>query len=282
VNEASVRVESQQAGTAQPTVISPPAAVKHRGVSRVVWQVGYVVALLALWEGAVRAFGVASYVLPAPIAVLVSLVEHHQLLLGASWLTLLEILAGFALGSLLGVVLASVIVSFEVTRYTLLPSLAAFQAVPKVAFAPLFIIWLGIGLEPRIAMATVFCLFPVVINTLAGLEKLEPEALELAQVIRASRWQTYFKLRLPHSLPFLFDGLKIAMPLAVVGAIIGEFTGGRGGLGSTMLIAAASLKTDLVFAAILVITLLAVALFELIGWVERWAIPWAPGVRERR
>jgi NitT/TauT family transport system permease protein len=263
-------------------VIAPVPAVRHRGLSRLAGQVVYVIALLACWEALVRGLRVASYVLPPPSAVVQAALDHYQLLLNNAGLTLVEIVLGFALGSLLGILLASIIASFELTRHTLLPSLAAFQAVPKVAFAPLFIIWLGVGVEPRIAMAMVFCVFPVVINMLAGLEKLEPEALELAAVIRASRWQTYVKLRLPHALPYLFDGLKIGMPLAVVGAIVGEFTGGRGGLGSTMLLAASNLKTDLVFAAIVVTTIMAVVLFELVGLVERRVVPWAPGVRARR
>jgi NitT/TauT family transport system permease protein len=231
--------------------------------------------VLGAWEVLVRALAIPDYLLPGPWAVFEAAVGRMGALASNTLVTVQEILVGFVLGAGLGLALAVAISLFALLGTVLLPTMVALQSVPKVALAPLMVVWLGIGMAPRIAMAALFCFFPVLINTLAGLTKVEPAMVELAKVLRATPWRRFRKIALPHALPYLFDGMKIAIPLAVVGAIVGEFTSGERGLGNLILVASSQVNTSLIFAGLFAITVVALILFEAIRILERIAIPWS-------
>jgi NitT/TauT family transport system permease protein len=152
--------------------------------------------------------------------------------------------------------------------------LVAFQAVPKVAIAPVLTVWFGIGLMPKFVMAFFIAFFPVVVNTLSGLTDVPMNMVELGQVMRASRMQVFWKIRAPHALPYIFDGAKIALPLAIIGAIIGEFVGAEYGLGNVILITSSQLNLALLFAALVILTVLSLILFALLVWAEKKIVWW--------
>ena len=231
------------------------------------------VAVLA-WDLAVRLFDIRPFILPPPLAVADVIIQDYPLLLHHGWVTLQEVLAGFALSVVVGVPLALGIVSWPLVERLVYPLLVGSQAVPKIAIAPLFIIWLGFGLAPKIIMAFLIAVFPVVVNTIVGLASTEIEKLYLAQSMGASRWQTFFKIRLPNALPGIFAGLKLAIILSVTGAVVGEFIGADRGLGRLIILANGNLDTARLFAAAAILTAMAIALFGIMHAVERVVVRW--------
>jgi NitT/TauT family transport system permease protein len=160
-----------------------------------------------------------------------------------------------------------------------MPYLVAFNAVPKVAFAPLIIIWLGLGIQSKIALSFLIAFFPIVVNTATGMYEIEPNLINLTRLMKAKKRQQFLKIRIPHSLPGMFDGFKIALPIAIIGAIVGEFVASREGLGHLIIAAGVQLNTELVFASILVIALGSVILYGLLAWVESKVLRWRPSAR---
>jgi NitT/TauT family transport system permease protein len=239
----------------------------------------YVVALLVVWEGSVRLSGIHSYLLPSATGVWTALVGAAPNLLPHVLVTIWETLAGFALSAVFGVLVAVLVVYSPALREVVMPTLVAFNAAPKVVLAPLLVIWLGLGIESKIAMAFLLSFFPVVVNTATGLAEVEPELVKLFQLMRASELQTFVKVRLPNALPSFIDGLKIALPIAMIGAVVGEFVGARKGLGYVILLAGANLNTELLFAVVLVIAALSVVLYEILVLFERRLLTWRPSAR---
>jgi NitT/TauT family transport system permease protein len=233
------------------------------------------VALAVLgWDLAVRLFAIRPFILPPPLAVAAVIVEEFPLLLRHGWVTLQEVLAGFALSVVVGVPLALGIVSSPLAERFVYPLLVGSQAVPKIAIAPLFIIWLGFGLAPKIIMAFLIAVFPVVVNTIVGLASTEIEKLYLARSMGATRWQTFFKIRLPNALPSIFAGLKLAIALAVTGAVVGEFIGADRGLGRLIILANGDLDTAELFAVVAILTAMAIVLFGVVQAIERFVVHW--------
>ncbi len=176
--------------------------------------------------------------------------------------------------------LAAVLIVYSpYVRSVLMPTMVGFNAMPKVVLAPLLVIWLGLGFESKVAMAFLLSFFPVVVNTTTGMADVEPELLHLLWLLRATELQTFLYVRLPNSLPAMFDGFKIALPISLIGAIVGAFVGSRQGLGYIVLLAGANLNTELVFAAVIVIAVLSIALFELLVVFERMLLKWRPSAR---
>ncbi len=226
-----------------------------------------------LWEAACRAFQVPSYLLPAPSRIFAALFGPVSFL-GDGLITLYETLLGFAAALVVGVLAASAVVVFPAIADIVMPLLLMAQLVPKVAIAPIMMIWLGYGLLPKIALAFLVSFFPIVINTASGLSSLEKELLDLAHSLEASRWQLFWKFRVPSALPLLFDGMKISITLAVIGAVISEFVGGSQGLGFLILMANQQLNTALAFASLLLMSLGGIVLYALVELAERILIPW--------
>jgi NitT/TauT family transport system permease protein len=242
-------------------------------IRNLLYPLGVVFAVLVVWEAATRALGVPAFLLPPPSAIAVSFVTNASLLLFHSWITTLEILLGFVLSIVVGIPLALAIFLWPAFSRSILPLLVSSQAMPKVAVAPLFLVWFGFGLLPKVLIAFLIAFFPVVINTAVGLASIEPEKIYLARSMGFGATATFFKIRLPNALPAIFGGLKISITLAVVGAVVGEFVGGDAGLGYLLMVANGSMDTQLLFAGIVALTVLGVALFMAIELAERLAIP---------
>jgi len=236
------------------------------------------VAALGIWETGVRIASVPAYILPAPSRIAMTFVARFPLLLGHAAVTVTEIALGIALGGLAGLVLGTAVFHSRTIERAVYPLVIGSQMVPVFAIAPLLIVWFGYGLWPKVAVAALISFFPVVVNTRDGLAAASEEMLDLFRSLGADRRQIFLKLRLPAALPSLFSGAKVAVTLSVVGATIGEWVGARRGLGYLMIQSNALLRIDLVFAAILMLTLLGLLLFGGFRIIEQRALRWrAPG-----
>jgi NitT/TauT family transport system permease protein len=238
------------------------------------YPLGALVLFILLWDLSVRIFDIKPFILPSPLRVLSAMVEEFPTLFPQAWYTLQEVLAGFGISVAVGIPLALAIVSFRVIEKSLYPLLVASQVIPKIAVAPLFILWFGFGTTPKIVVAFLIAFFPVVVDTVVGLKSVEIEKLYLARSMGASSFQTFFKFRLPHAMPNVFGGLKLAITFAVTGAIVGEFIGADRGIGRVLLVANGNLDTPLMFAAVTLLSLMGIALFLVVEIIERFTIRW--------
>jgi NitT/TauT family transport system permease protein len=232
------------------------------------------VALVATWELLCRALNIPVFLIPAPSQVAWRLYEKRDLYLIHTWTTLYETTAGFLLAVVFGILCAAIIVVIPKLRDIVMPLLLVAQLVPKVAIAPLLLIWFGYGLFPKVLVAFLVAFFPIVVNGASGLASVQPELLDLGHSLQASRWQTFWKFRIPSALPELFSGMKVAVTLAIIGAIIGEFVGGNRGLGYLIIVANQELDTPLAFAAIFLLSAAGIALYAIVEMFERMLIPW--------
>ncbi|TEB07590.1 putative aliphatic sulfonates transport permease protein SsuC [Pelotomaculum schinkii] len=235
---------------------------------------GFVVLLLVTWEYLVRWKAVQEWILPGPALIARTLADNLPLILKHTQTTLMECLAGFTLAIILSFVLAFVMDEVPLLRRALYPLLIASQTVPIISVAPLFIIWFGYGVMPKIIVVILVCFFPIALSLLGGLAAVDREYLELFRSMKATRLDIFRMVKLPLALPSFFSGLKIAASYSVMGAVIGEWLGAKEGLGMYMTIAQRSFQVDRVFAAILTITVLSAALFALVVLIERLVIPW--------
>jgi NitT/TauT family transport system permease protein len=232
------------------------------------------IALVAVWELLCRALNIPVFLIPAPSQVAWRLYEKRDLYLIHTWPTLYETTAGFLLAVVFGILCAAIIVVIPKLRDIVMPLLLVAQLVPKVAIAPLLLIWFGYGLFPKVLVAFLVAFFPIVVNGASGLASVQPELLDLGHSLQASRWQTFWKFRIPTALPELFSGMKVAVTLAIIGAIIGEFVGGNRGLGYLIIVANQELDTPLAFAAIFLLSVAGIALYAIVEMLERMLIPW--------
>jgi NitT/TauT family transport system permease protein len=248
-------------------------------VSRRVAPLLTLLGLVVAWQIVVVAFRVPEYLLPAPSGIVSALATEWRMLAFHTWVTLYEILWGFALAVVVGVPLAMLIVASPAFERSVYPLLVASQSVPKIAIAPLLIFWAGIGIFPKVLVAFAIAFFPVVIDTVAGLRAVEPEMLHLARSMGAGERKIFLKIRLPSALPNIFAGVKVAVTLAVVGAVVGEFIQADQGLGYVLQQATAVLNTRLGFAAILILAVIGIVLFVAVELLERWLTPWSAARR---
>jgi NitT/TauT family transport system permease protein len=238
-------------------------------------------ATLLLWEAGVRIFHPSPLILPAPSMVVAEFLQAPALYLRHLAFTLGMTLIGFVLAVVLGVALAVGIIYsrfLERTAYTLL---VALNSIPKVALAPLFVIWMGTGPEPKVAIALMLAIFPIVIDSVLGLRSVDPDMLSLARVSRASSWAVLTKIRFPCALPSLFAGMKVGISFALVGAIVGEFVAGNYGIGFQILVAQGQFDTVRVFVSLLLLGIIGTVLFFLVDYAERWLLPWHVSQRAR-
>jgi NitT/TauT family transport system permease protein len=229
---------------------------------------------LLLWELFCRIYQVRPVLLPPPSLIFTELAQSPLWFAQQTAYTLGVTLAGFMVAAVLGVLFAVVVTEWKLLDRLLFPLFVALNSVPKVAIAPLCIIWFGTGAEPKIAIAFLIAVFAVVIDTILGLRSVPPDILDLAYTLRGSRWKVLTRIKLFCALPHLFAGLKVAMSLALVGAIVGEFVSSQRGLGNVILSAQGMFDTPRVFAAIAILAVLGVVLIELLDFVERLALPW--------
>lgn len=232
--------------------------------------------LVLLWQLLVWATAAPPFILPDPLRVAAALADRWQLLLRHAGVTLAEILLGLLLGTLLGAAAALALASAAVLRRWLLPVLVASQAVPVFALAPLLVLWLGYGMASKVAMATLIIFFPVTAAFYDGLRRTDPGWLALARTMSASRRAVLRHVALPAALPAFTSGLRVATAVAPIGAVVGEWVGSSAGLGHLMLQANARMQTDLMFAALLVLAVMALALYFAVDALCRRLLPWVP------
>jgi NitT/TauT family transport system permease protein len=233
-----------------------------------------VASVLLLWELSVFLFTPSPLILPAPSTVIAEFLTTPGVFLRHSGFTLAITAAGFAIAVILGVFLAVGIVYSRFLERTVYTLLVALNSIPKVALAPLFVIWLGTGTEPKLAVAVMLAIFPIVIDTVLGLRSVDPDMLSLARVSKASPLQVLWKIRFPCALPSLFAGMKVAISFALVGAIVGEFVAGGKGLGFQILVAQGQFDTARVFVSLLLLGLMGTVLFYAVDFAERVCLPW--------
>ncbi|MDX6460331.1 MAG: NitT/TauT family transport system permease protein [Acidobacteriaceae bacterium] len=243
------------------------------------YPLGTLVAMVMIWYAAVKLFHVPSYLLPLPGAVFDRIREDLGFLLYHSWITTYVTLGGFLLSIVIGIPLAVVIVASKTLERAIMPWLILSQTFPKVALAPLVVVWFGLGLWPKLAVAFLVAFFPVVVSTIVGMRSIEPEMLELAKSIRASTVQTFWHFRLPLALPNIFAGMKVAIAFSVVGAVIAEWVGANAGLGYLLLQANANLDTSLLFSVLAALMVIGVVLYYAVEVIERYSIPWHNTIR---
>jgi NitT/TauT family transport system permease protein len=230
--------------------------------------------LILVWHAGVVAFNVPPVILPRPGLVLDSTIANWRLIVSEGWITLLESLYGFVLAFLLGVPLAVAIAGSRTLNLMFYPLLIATQSLPKVALAPLILVWLGTGMESKLAVAWLVAFFPIVVDTATGLRNTPAEFLDLATAVRASPFQTFWKIRFPAALPFVISGSKVAITLAVIGAVIGEFIGSNEGLGNLLLVANSQINIPLAFACLIGLAAIGIGLYGAVAAVELALKPW--------
>jgi NitT/TauT family transport system permease protein len=231
---------------------------------------------LVLWTAAIRLLEVPVYIMPRPEQVAADIVAQRALYLQHAMSTLMAILIGFFLAVAMAVPAAAAMVYFPAVNRAIYPVLLTAQILPKVAIAPLFIIWFGFGLLPKVVMTCLICFFPIVIDTIIGLESVRPESLLLIRSMGGSRWQSFWKVRLPSALPSIFGGLKVAMTFAVVGTLVAEFVGSDSGLGYVLVVARGDLNTVSVFSCIVVLIVLGFLLYFAVGIAEHFIVKGRP------
>lgn len=234
--------------------------------------------LLAGWEVYCRAAGVSALVVPLPSAVLRTLWDGLAggYLLPHLWVTTAEMAMGLAAGCTIGFLAGVLLAEVPVLRRLFYPYILASQVVPKLALGPLFIVWFGFGMTSTVVITALICFFPLLENTMTGLQQVEPNKRELFRMLRATRLQTLLRLKIPSGLPVILAGLRVAVVLALVGAVVGEFIGGRQGLGASIIAAQGMMDSTMMFALFIVITVLGMIVYQAAAGLERWLLrrPW--------
>jgi NitT/TauT family transport system permease protein len=246
--------------------------------SRIAASLGILVVFLVGWEWGPGALGIKTYLIPPLSSVAEGLMDLFRAdnLWFHIWVTTVEVVAGFVMGSLLGVI-GGYALGLSVTMEVVLsPYILALQIAPKVAFAPLFVLWFGFGLEPRILIAVLIVFFPVLINVMTAVRNIDPDLINLARSFKASRMQVFWKIQAPASMPPMFAGLRIGATLAVIGVAVGEFAGGNSGVGYLIVLTAGAAETPKVFAAIFVLTVIGMLAYWLVILAENRVLHYMP------
>jgi putative hydroxymethylpyrimidine transport system permease protein len=239
-----------------------------------------ILALLGAWELAAHldwvsnALNIEDFLIPAPTDIATSLWEDRSLLLSDGWVTLQEVLLGFAIAAVAGVAFALLIHLSETARRAVYPLLVASQTVPIVILAPILVVWFGFGLTPKLVIVALICFFPITVNMLDGLRSVDPELTKMMRSLGAGRVQRLWRVEIPASLPYAFSGARVAITVSVIGAVFAEYVGSSEGLGHLINQAQAQLLTARSFAAVVVLSAMAIALFGLITLIERKLVTW--------
>jgi NitT/TauT family transport system permease protein len=240
-----------------------------------------ILVFLAVWQAAVAILKVPAYLLPAPTEIFRTFFSELPRLLHHGWFTTYEMLLGYGLAVIIAIPLAIAITSSQRFDRFVMPTMLFFQVVPKVAIAPLFLVWFGVGTTPKVLIAFLISFFPIVIDAAVGLRSMSSEMNDLARSMGASRMQVFTQFRLPTSLPYLFSGLKVAATLAVAGAVVGEFVGADRGLGYLLMVTGTNLETAMVFATLVALTMIGLVFFYAVEFLEQLLIPWHVSHRVR-
>ena len=232
------------------------------------------IGFVAAWELLTRLLNVPIWLVPAPSEIALALFDRGRDLIGHTVVTFNETVGGFLLAIVLGVPLAVAVTHSRALSNTVYPLILVTQSIPKVAFAPILLIWLGYGFLPKVVVAFLVAFFPIVVDTATGLRSPVPQVIDLARQLAATQFQIYTKIRFPSALPHFFSGLKVAITLSVIGAVIGEFVGSEKGLGFLVIESTSHFKTPLAFGAMAILAVMSIALFALVAALERFACPW--------
>jgi len=274
------------AGPAAELAPAAPAGrpARARSLLRRCWPPALIIlAGLGLWELIVRLAHVPGYLLPAPSAIAADLATDWPVLGPALAVTIQEVLLGFVIAAVAGVGLAVALHLSPVARRAVYPLLIGSQTVPIIVLAPILVILLGYGIAPKLVIVAVICFFPIVVNGIDGLRSVDAELILMMRTLNASRWAILRRVEFPAALPSIFSGLRIAATFAAIGAVFGEWSGSSQGLGYVMLAATPNLLTARIFAAIVLLTAVALVLFGVVSLLERIFVPWAPrGGSERK
>ena len=241
----------------------------------VVPSISLFVLLIAAWQAAVSVLGIREYLLPSPLAVVRALVASDIPWLAHAWTTTLEIVGAFLLAGVVGVLLGVAIAWSAALSQALVPFLVFVNTLPKVAVAPLFLLWLGYGILPNMLIGALIGFFPVVINTAVGLAQVDEELLDLGRVFSAPKWKVFAKIRIPNAFPYILSALKVTATAAVVGAIVGEFVASQKGLGYVIVTTQGSMNTPVAFAALVWISVVGLAVYGVVVLAARYIAPWA-------
>jgi NitT/TauT family transport system permease protein len=256
---------------------SPPR-VRRRSAwarnNRWIITLGVGVFVLLAWQAVAVLFDLPTYILPTPVDAAESLWTYRDELWAATLVTTGEVLAGFSIAVVVSIPVAMLLVSFRWFETVVYPFIVLLQTIPKIALAPLFVVWFGFGILPKVLVTFLICFFPILLDTMTGLRSSNPDMASLVRSMGGGKWSIFRKVRLPAALPHVFAGVKVAITLAVVGAVVGEFVGATQGLGYLLLRANANLDTPLLFAAIAILTVLGLVLYYAVSLVERLVIPW--------
>jgi NitT/TauT family transport system permease protein/putative hydroxymethylpyrimidine transport system permease protein len=239
-----------------------------------------IAALIGAWQVAATSGAIAGalhledFLVPAPSDIATSLWENRSLLADNAWVTLKEVLLGFGCALIAGLAFATVLHLSETLRRATYPLLVASQTIPIIVIAPILVVWFGYGIGPKLGIIALICFFPITVNVLDGLRSVDPDASKMMRTLDASRWQTFRRVEAPTALPYAFSGAKIAIAVAVIGAVFGEWAGSASGLGHLMLQDNAQLETARLFASVVVLSAIAIALFGLLALAERRIVTW--------
>ncbi|WP_198088001.1 ABC transporter permease [Variovorax sp. E3] len=262
--------------SADPEYLAWAAARQKRIWRRRILPAMGIVGLLVLWWAVIVAFGVKPFIAPTPWAVLETLYAKRDVLLDNLLPTAFEAAGGFVLGNLAAIVVATIFVHNKTLQDIFFPVVLMFNAVPLVAKAPVLVLIMGNGVEPKITIAALVCFFPTLVNMVRGLESVNPQAMELMRVLSASKTEIFFRLRLLNALPYLFSALRIAASMCVIGAVVGEWVGATVGIGAMILQATFNFDSPLLYAAIVMSATLSGLFFLLVTLAEKWVIRWQP------
>jgi NitT/TauT family transport system permease protein len=243
-------------------------------VSGTLWAFALLLAILLVWQLTVRFFNISDIILPTPTDIAAYLIRRDDLFILHLWPTLLQTIWGFALAVIGGVALAVIVALTEFGRRAVMPLLVVAQIIPKIAVAPVFMLWFGLGDLSRILIAFLIAFFPIVINTASGLSSVDQNVVLLGRAFARSRWKFFLKIQLPHALPYLFDGMKVSITLAIIGVIVAEFVSSQRGLGYLIMFGNGRLDTVMMMTAIVVLSVMGLALYGVIALLARMVVYW--------
>src|SRR6266487_2494809 len=248
----------------------------RRPLGAISWPIVVTAGLLLVWEIAVDRLHVREIILPAPSAIARVMIARYDLLLAHLWPSLYITVLGFLLSVIGGVIVAVLITYSQIVRKGFYPVIVVSQVVPKISIAPLFIVWFGTGTMSSLLLAFLVAFFPMTINAAMGFESIDEDIHRMARTFMGSRWQIFWKIRMPNALPYIFGGMKISITLAIIGVIVSEFVASQEGIGYLIKLAGGLLDTPLMLAAIAMLSIAGLALYAIIAAAESWAVYWQP------
>ena len=234
----------------------------------------FALSVLLIWDILVKVNDVPVWLLPSPSGIIQAIYNNVSLLASHTLATLIEVILGFLIALIVGLVLSSAITLSNIIEKSFYPLIIASQTIPIIVIAPMLLVWVGYGLMPKIIVVALISFFPIVVNTVDGMKSIDNDLERLFKTMGATRWDIFRKIQIPNSLPYIFSGLRVSISISVIGAVIGEWVGSSEGLGYLMIRSKPQFQTELVFAAIFILSIMGILLFFGIGLLEKISIPW--------